>query len=121
MNLQRVVEHCPAHMSGADMYALCSDAMMAAIKRRTVSMETGGSSRVPCALSDVLTQVFASVTGVDSEDSPLRLHDDDFTAALETLRPSVSAEELVRYRRLQQHLEGRSRGDTPVGRYEDHT
>lgn len=112
MNLQQVVERCPAHMSGADMYALCSDAMMAAIKRRTVSMETGGSSRVTCTLSDVLTQVFVSVTGVDSEDSPLRLQDDDFTAALETLRPSVSAEELVRYRRLQQHLEGQSCGDT---------
>lgn len=28
-------------MSGADLYALCSDAMMAAIKRKMVSIEAG--------------------------------------------------------------------------------
>lgn len=66
---------------------------------------------VSCTLSDVLTQVFATLTGVDGEDSPLRLHDDDFTAALETFQPSVSAEELLRYRRMQQDLEGWSHGD----------
>uniref|UniRef100_H3CHK4 Peroxisomal ATPase PEX6 n=1 Tax=Tetraodon nigroviridis TaxID=99883 RepID=H3CHK4_TETNG len=84
VNLQQVVERCPAHMSGADLYALCSDAMMAAIKRKTVSMEMGE----------------------DSEDSPLCLRGDDFTAALETFQPSVSAEELLRYRRMQQDLGG---------------
>lgn len=41
VNLQQVVEHCPAHMSGADLYALCSDAMMVAIKRKMVFVEGG--------------------------------------------------------------------------------
>lgn len=41
VNLQQIVERCPAHTSGADLYALCSDAMMAAIKRKTVSVEMG--------------------------------------------------------------------------------
>lgn len=51
VNLQQLVERCPAHMSGADLYALCSDAMMAAIKRKTISMETGeqpAQSAVSC-------------------------------------------------------------------------
>lgn len=41
MNLQEVVDRCPAHMTGADLYALCSDAMTAAIKRK-ISLIEGG-------------------------------------------------------------------------------
>ncbi|XP_029706469.1 peroxisome assembly factor 2 isoform X3 [Takifugu rubripes] len=83
VNLQQVVERCPAHMSGADLYALCSDAMMVAIKRKMVFME-----------------------GEDGEDSPLLLCPEDFTTALESFQPSVSDEELLRYRNIQQKLEG---------------
>lgn len=41
VNLQQVVERCPTHMTGADLYALCSDAMMVAIKRKMFFMEGG--------------------------------------------------------------------------------
>lgn len=48
VNLQLLVERCPAHMTGADLYALCSDAMTAAIKRKICLIDSGkktGSQR----------------------------------------------------------------------------
>ncbi|KAI3352687.1 hypothetical protein L3Q82_020153, partial [Scortum barcoo] len=80
--LQAVVDRCPTHMTGADLYALCSDAMTAAIKRKISLIDAG----------------------LDSEDSPLRLSADDFSAALENFQPSVSEQELLRYRDIQQKL-----------------
>lgn len=99
-------------MSGADLYALCSDAMMAAIKRKTVSMETGEKDRaVGCYLPSAHLDGHAHHAGADEEDSPLRLRAEDFAAALEAFQPSVSAEELLRYRRLQQELQGCNHGN----------
>ncbi|XP_060922419.1 peroxisomal ATPase PEX6 [Limanda limanda] len=82
VNLEEVVESCPAHMTGADLYALCSDAMTGAIKRKIALIEEG----------------------VDSEDSPVVLSADDFSASLENFRPSVSEQELLRYANIRQKL-----------------
>ncbi|XP_074553060.1 peroxisomal ATPase PEX6 isoform X2 [Halichoeres trimaculatus] len=82
VNLQEVVNQCPAHMSGADLYALCSDAMTAAIKRK-ISLIDGG---------------------LDSEDSPVLLSSEDFSAALANFQPSVSEQELQRYANIQRTL-----------------
>ncbi|XP_069577737.1 peroxisomal ATPase PEX6 isoform X1 [Brachyistius frenatus] len=82
VNLQEVVDRCPARMTGADLYALCSDAMTAAIKRKISLIDDG----------------------LDSEVSPVRLSVDDFSAALENFQPSVSDQELSRYKNLQQRL-----------------
>ncbi|XP_072239619.1 peroxisomal ATPase PEX6 isoform X2 [Leuresthes tenuis] len=82
INLQEVVDHCPAQMTGADLYALCSDAMTVAIKRKIALINNG----------------------LDSEDSPLLLSMDDFSTALENFKPSVSDQELLRYQNIQQKL-----------------
>ncbi|XP_028420769.1 peroxisome assembly factor 2 isoform X2 [Perca flavescens] len=82
VDLQQVLERCPDHMTGADLYALCSDAMTAAIKRK-VSLIDGG---------------------LDSEDSPVLVSVEDFSSALDNFKPSVSAEELLRYTNIQQKL-----------------
>ncbi|XP_044045251.1 peroxisome assembly factor 2 isoform X2 [Siniperca chuatsi] len=82
VDLQEVLDRCPAHMTGADLYALCSDAMTAAIKRKISLIDDG----------------------LDSEDSPVLVSVEDFSAALENFRPSVSDQELLRYRNIQQKL-----------------
>lgn len=41
VDLHDVVDRCPAHMTGADLYALCSDAMTAAIKRKIALIDDG--------------------------------------------------------------------------------
>ncbi|XP_024145407.1 peroxisome assembly factor 2 isoform X2 [Oryzias melastigma] len=82
VNLQEVVDRCPALMTGADLYALCSDAMTAAIKRKILLIEGG----------------------LDSEESPVLLSAEDFSSALETFKPSVSEQELHRYQNIQKKL-----------------
>uniref|UniRef100_A0A8C2YVN2 Peroxisomal ATPase PEX6 n=1 Tax=Cyclopterus lumpus TaxID=8103 RepID=A0A8C2YVN2_CYCLU len=82
VDLQQVVDRCPDHMTGADLYALCSDAMTAAIKRKIALIDRG----------------------LDSEDSPLLVCVEDFSSALETFKPSISQRELLRYRNLQREL-----------------
>lgn len=50
VDLQEVVDRCPAHMTGADLYALCSDAMTAAIKRKIVLIDAGRQTEAPQSL-----------------------------------------------------------------------
>ncbi|XP_043079462.1 peroxisome assembly factor 2 [Puntigrus tetrazona] len=78
--LLEVVESCPPQLTGADLYALCSDAMMCAIKRK-------------------ISQI---TEGVDSEASALTLCAEDFRQALAGLQPSVSEQQLNRYKLIQQ-------------------
>uniref|UniRef100_A0A8V5G3P5 Peroxisomal ATPase PEX6 n=1 Tax=Melopsittacus undulatus TaxID=13146 RepID=A0A8V5G3P5_MELUD len=80
VNLTTVLEKCPAQLTGADMYALCSDAMMCAVKRKVEWIEEG----------------------LDTESSALILTMDDFLQAAARLQPSVSEQELLRYRLIQQ-------------------
>ncbi|KAK9540733.1 hypothetical protein VZT92_003166 [Zoarces viviparus] len=82
VDLQQVVDRCPDHMTGADLYALCSDAMTAAIKRKISLIDDG----------------------LDSEDSPVLVSVEDFSSALENFKPSVSDKELLRYRNIQHKL-----------------
>uniref|UniRef100_A0A3Q2E8R8 AAA+ ATPase domain-containing protein n=1 Tax=Cyprinodon variegatus TaxID=28743 RepID=A0A3Q2E8R8_CYPVA len=85
VNLQDIVDHCPAVVTGADLYALCSDAMTAAIKRKIHLIEDG----------------------LDSEDSPIFLSEEDFSVALNNFKPSVSEKELLRYQNIHQELSGK--------------
>ena len=40
-SLERIVEQCPFNMTGADFYALCSDAMLSALKVKIEQLEAG--------------------------------------------------------------------------------
>ncbi|NXM06666.1 PEX6 factor, partial [Tyrannus savana] len=80
VNLTTILEKCPAQLTGADIYALCSDAMMCAVKRKVEWIEEG----------------------LDTESSALILTMEDFLQAAVRLQPSVSEQELLRYRLIQQ-------------------
>ncbi|NWS99679.1 PEX6 factor, partial [Mionectes macconnelli] len=80
VNLTTILERCPAQLTGADIYALCSDAMMCAVKRKVEWIEEG----------------------LDTESSALILTMEDFLQAAVRLQPSVSEQELLRYRLIQQ-------------------
>ncbi|MBN3295076.1 PEX6 factor, partial [Amia calva] len=41
VSLLDIIEHCPPQLTGADMYALCSDAMTSAIKRKICRIDEG--------------------------------------------------------------------------------
>ncbi|KFQ30488.1 Peroxisome assembly factor 2, partial [Merops nubicus] len=80
VNLTTILEKCPAQLTGADIYALCSDAMMNAVKRKVEWIEEG----------------------LDTESSALVLTTEDFLQAAAGLQPSVSEQELLRYKLIQQ-------------------
>ncbi|KAM7172145.1 peroxisome biogenesis factor 6 [Macrochelys suwanniensis] len=79
VSLNSVLDQCPAQLTGADLYALCADAMMCAVKRKVDWIEEG----------------------LDTESSALVLTMEDFGQAATRLQPSVSEQELLRYRVIQ--------------------
>lgn len=82
VDLAAILDHCPGHMTGADLYALCCDAMTSAVKKKIHRIQQS----------------------VDTEESPLCLCEDDFCEAVKDFRPSVSERELQRYKNIQDYL-----------------
>ncbi|CAG5127053.1 unnamed protein product [Candidula unifasciata] len=79
VSLEAVAERCPRNLTGADLYALCADAMLCAIRRKIAAFESG-----ECV-----------------KDEPVEVTEEDFNEALENLVPSVSEEELDKYEQIQ--------------------
>ncbi|XP_008064331.1 peroxisome biogenesis factor 6 isoform X2 [Carlito syrichta] len=79
VSLVNVLDYCPPQLTGADLYSLCSDAMTAALKRRVHDLEEG----------------------LEPGSSALLLTMEDLLQAAARLQPSVSEQELLRYKRIQ--------------------
>jgi len=73
--LPDLASRCPVRYTGADLYALCADAWMRAVKRRLASGDAGS-------------------------DAPVVVDSADFEGSMAELAPSLSAEELERYAAL---------------------
>ena len=80
--LPDLARRCPTRYTGADLYALCADAWMRAVKRHLAGPDAGSSERVL----------------VDAA---------DFDGAMAELAPSLSEAELERYALLAAGFEGR--------------
>ena len=42
VDLTVLAEKCPLHLTGADLYALCSDAMLTALRKKITELELEG-------------------------------------------------------------------------------
>ncbi|XP_056410683.1 peroxisomal ATPase PEX6-like, partial [Hyla sarda] len=78
VDLSHVLQYCPAALTGADLYALCADAMMSAIKEKVEILQEGADEAV----------------------AGLVLRAEHLVQAAERLLPSVSQPELQRYQRI---------------------
>lgn len=78
VDLDAFAEKCPSNLTGADYYALCSDAMLNTMKRKIQQLEAGES--------------------VDEKE--VLVSQQDFNEALENLTPSLTDSEIQRYRQL---------------------
>ncbi|BFZ12137.1 hypothetical protein BsWGS_15176 [Bradybaena similaris] len=83
LSLESVAERCPGNLTGADLYALCADAMLCAIRRKINAFESGELEK----------------------DEAVEVNEEDFSKALESLVPSVSEEELEKYEQNQALLQ----------------
>ncbi|KAI5079525.1 hypothetical protein GOP47_0005004 [Adiantum capillus-veneris] len=81
VSLMDVAQVCPVTFTGADLYALCADAWMLAVKRQTCMQDS-------------------------NQDAEIIVRHEDFTEALQDLTPSLSQVELSRYERLRVQFEG---------------
>ncbi|KAM6183863.1 peroxisome biogenesis factor 6 isoform 1-T1 [Erethizon dorsatum] len=79
VSLVNVLDRCPPQLTGADLYSLCSDAMTSALKRRVRDLEEG----------------------LEPMSSTLLLTMEDLLHAAARLQPSVSEQELLRYKHIQ--------------------
>ncbi|BDA49160.1 Peroxisomal biogenesis factor 6 [Coccomyxa sp. Obi] len=88
VDLDSVARECAPTYTGADLYALCADAWMAALKRSVVEEEEIGSQ--------------------DQDVDEVEVDQCDFWTALRELRPSLSFEELQRYQVIRKQYEASS-------------
>lgn len=86
-DLLEIAKMCPVNLTGADLYALCSDAMAFAIKSQIEALKSLSQEKLDQLKKDETTM---SVT----------LEQGHFVSALQQLTPSVSMEELERYKEM---------------------
>ena len=96
VDLLEVAETCPFTFTGADFYALCSDAQLKAMTRAAKKV----NEKVAKYPKKVSTQWWFDHVAAP-EDLEWQVEMQDFMAARKELVPSVSAQEQETYRRLQ--------------------
>ena len=94
MDLKTVAMQCPSNLTGADLYALCADAMMGALRRQILELERLGTG------PQYVVHTYIPLLGKSDTDweGKLEVCQEDFIAALQSLKPSISEEELCSYR-----------------------
>ncbi|KAL4870901.1 hypothetical protein BDV12DRAFT_165448 [Aspergillus spectabilis] len=101
VSLGRVSERLPLTYTGADLYALCSDAMLKAITRKATAVDEK-IKQLPGG--PVSTAYFFDHLATPDDVSVL-VTEEDFDAAQGELVPSVSAKELEHFERIRQMFE----------------
>lgn len=104
LSLARVAEQLPFHYTGADFYALCTDAMLKAVTRCASAVDT------KLAALNVGREIPLSTAGyfdhyATKEDLAVLVTEADFHAAHAELIPSVSAGELAHYEKVRAMFE----------------
>ncbi|KAL1926662.1 hypothetical protein VTP01DRAFT_5557 [Rhizomucor pusillus] len=108
LDLARIAERCPFHYTGADFYALCSDAMLKAMTRVAEAIDAKvkqlNEEKRPDLPDPVTAQYYLSRLAT-KEEIMVQVEEIDFVKALEELVPSVSATELEHYQRVREKFE----------------
>ena len=110
LSLRNVAESLPYTYTGADLYALCSDAMLKAITRRASSVDVKvrainaeRAAASPPKLPVTVAWFFDHIAL--EEDTEVVVEEEDFHAASRELVPSVSVKELQHYERVKKSFE----------------
>jgi peroxin-6 len=105
LSLQRVSEGLPFTYTGADMYALCSDAMLKAITRSARMVDEKVKAYNTAHSSNITIAYFFDHIATE-EDTAVMVTEEDFMEAHKELVPSVTADELRHYNRVRMQFEG---------------
>lgn len=108
LNLRDIAEKCPFNYTGADFYALCSDAMLNAMSRKAMELEDK-IAELNKGLRDtrhpfpITPQYYLSELATP-EEILVTVNHEDFLLALEKLVPSVSQAEMDHYAQVQKRF-----------------
>ncbi|KAK5117618.1 hypothetical protein LTR62_005041 [Meristemomyces frigidus] len=109
LSLPRVSQSLPFTFTGADLYALCSDAMLKAVTRsaRQVDQKLAviNEQRLPRGQTKASVAYFFDHHATP-DDLEVSVTESDFTSARCELVPSVSLDELQHYERVRDTFEG---------------
>ncbi|PNS15889.1 hypothetical protein CAC42_7995 [Sphaceloma murrayae] len=111
VNLNAVASRLPFTYTGADLYALCSDAMLKAVTRsarlvddKIASLNASRQTSIPAKPALTVAQFFDH--HATDADLDVLVTETDFADANAELVPSVSSEELGHYERVRKEFEG---------------
>ncbi|KAI0505532.1 peroxisomal biogenesis factor 6 [Xylaria bambusicola] len=108
VSLAAVAEELPFTYTGADFYAMCSDAMLKAVTRQAASVDT--KIRAINATRTATAHPISTANFFDHyatpEDIAVMVTEKDFLDANRELIPSVSAGELAHYQQVRATFEG---------------
>ncbi len=108
VSLAAVAQQLPFTYTGADFYAMCSDAMLKAVTRQAAAVDT--KIRALNANRPETTHPISTANFFDHyatpEDIAVMVTEKDFLDANRELIPSVSAGELAHYQRVRATFEG---------------
>jgi hypothetical protein len=118
-DLSCIANQCPFNLTGADFYALCSDAMLKAMTRKASEVDerisqinqTPGPKQHPHPLT---AQYYLAELATPDE-IEVKVNRRDFELALKELTPSVSEQEMQHYREVQAKFSSpKSQQDEPA-------
>lgn len=105
LSLSRVSQGLPFTYTGADMYALCSDAMLKAVTRQARAVDKKVQEYNSNHNPTISIAYFFDHLATE-EDTAVMVTEQDFIEAHKELVPSVSADELRHYQRVRAQFEG---------------
>ncbi|BEJ11382.1 hypothetical protein CspHIS471_0108040 [Cutaneotrichosporon sp. HIS471] len=110
LSLDDLSERLPFTYTGADLYALCADAMLRSMTRVAEEVDTRvaelDAAPLPRAYPKPLTAQYYLASMATSAETDVVVGESDFLHALERLQPSVSSDEMAHYRRVQDEFKG---------------
>jgi peroxin-6 len=106
LSLKELAERCPFNYTGADFYALCSDAMLNAMTRKAEEIEVvigqiNANPPVPNPHPHPMTPQYYLAEIATAEEMQVLVSQADFDRALANLVPSVSEAEMEHYGKIQ--------------------
>lgn len=108
LDLRNIANKCPFNYTGADFYALCSDAMLNAMSRKAEEIEEKilklNAQPGPYSHPHPITPQYYLAELASPEDIVVYVSEKDFERALEMLIPSVSQGEMEHYAQVQRRF-----------------
>ncbi|KDQ12329.1 hypothetical protein BOTBODRAFT_34616 [Botryobasidium botryosum FD-172 SS1] len=108
LDLKHVADQCPFNYTGADFYALCSDAMLKAMSRKAQEIDAKivelNKLPPPYAHPHPMTPQYYLAEIATSSETDVLVSLQDFQQALQELVPSVSQSEMEHYAAVQKRF-----------------